>query len=378
MIGEKCLAWGLVEKIGSSEAALKHNRHDGLSEEIAGEITEHSEAIQRILEMLLSPDRGVISNISEVDAVGHRVVHGGESFTGSVIISDEVMEQISDCIELAPLHNPHNICGIKACQNILPDKVQVGVFDTAFHQGMPEYSYLYALPYELYTRYSIRRYGFHGTSHRYVSDRFSEITGRPLENLKLITCHLGNGCSIAAVKEGISIDTSMGFTPVEGLMMGTRTGDLDPAALLFIMDREKLKTSQANTLINKESGLLGISGISNDLREIESAAQSGNTRADTALNMFCFRIKKYIGAYSAAMGGVDGVVFTGGIGENSASVRSRSLSGLEFLGIEIDQDENERKDSGERSLSRSGKVQVMIIPTNEELVIARDTLELVT
>lgn len=378
MDGEQCLAWGLVERIGSKGALLKHNRHDGHHAKEAGEINDHSGAIEYILSILLSKEHGVIEDRDSINAVGHRVVHGGEKFTASVIINAEVMSQINECIELAPLHNPHNIKGITACQGLLKHAPQVAVFDTAFHQQMPDHAYFYALPHILYKRYGVRRYGFHGTSHRYVADRAADMMKQPLENTNLVTCHLGNGCSIAAVKQGISIDTSMGFTPTEGLMMGTRTGDIDPAALLYIMSREDLGMAEANSLINKHSGLQGISGISNDMREIESEALAGNSRASLALDMFCYRVKKYIGAYAAAMGGLDGVIFTGGIGENSIEVRKRSVEGLEFLGLELDANKNRAKGSEERFIDNSSSVRAMVIPTNEELVIARDTLVLVS
>ncbi len=377
MGGERCLAWGGVERIGARGAILNHQRYDGHKVKLAGEIVDHQAAIEYILAILLSKNHGVIGERSEIKAVGHRVVHGGEKFTGSVLIDTEVMTQLHDCIELAPLHNPHNIKGITACRALLPDAPQVAVFDTAFHQQMPDYAYLYGLPYILYKRYGVRRYGFHGTSHRYVSDRAARLMERPIEELKLITCHLGNGCSIAAVKGGVSVDTSMGFTPTEGLLMGTRTGDLDPAALLYIMSREEIGIGEANSLINKHSGLQGISGVSNDMREIEAEAAAGNARAELALSVFCYRVKKYIGAYAAAMGGIDGVVFTGGIGENSSEVRHRTIDGLQFLGLELDPEANRSNDTGERFIDRGGPARVMVIPTNEELVIARDTVGLV-
>jgi len=340
-------------------------------------VVDHTSAIEYILAILLSPNHGVIKDRNAIDAVGHRVVHGGEKFIGSALINKQVMDQLRDCIELAPLHNPHNIKGITACQSLLPDKPQSAVFDTAFHHKMPDYSYLYGLPYSLYKKYSVRRYGFHGTSHRYVSGRAAVMMNRPLDQINLVTCHLGNGCSAAAVKGGISIDTSMGFTPVEGLLMGTRTGDLDPAALLYLMSREDIGMSEANSLINKHSGLLGVSGVSNDMREIETETKKGNTRAELALNIFCYRIKKYIGAYAAAMGGLDGVVFTGGIGENSSEVRRRIVDGMQFLGIILDTEANIFKSAEESFIDQGGMVRIMVIPTNEELVIARDTRDLI-
>ena len=377
MVGEKCLAWGVVERIGARGSILKHNRHDGHALKLAGDIVDHTKAIEYILAILLAPNHGVISDRSEIKAVGHRVVHGGEEFTGSVMIDEEIMQQLHDCIELAPLHNPHNIKGITACRNLLLNVPQCAVFDTAFHQKMPDYSYMYGLPYILYKRYHVRRYGFHGTSHRYVTARAAAMLEKPVEEINLVTCHLGNGCSAAAVKGGISVDTTMGFTPVEGLLMGTRCGDIDPAALLYVMSREEIGVGEANSLINKHSGLQGISGVSNDMRELEEAAKEGSERADLALNMFAYRVKKYIGAYAAAMGRLDGIVFTGGIGENSSEIRKRILEGLEFLSVKMGKQANKRRESGERFIERGGKVRIMVIPTNEELVIARDTLELV-
>lgn len=378
MEGEQCLAWGLVERIGSRGALLKHNRHDGHNVKLAGDILDHTKAIEYILAILLSPNHGVIKDKNEIQAVGHRVVHGGEKFTGSVIIDLEVMQQLQDCIELAPLHNPHNIKGITACQSHLNDVPQVAVFDTAFHVKMPDYAYFYGLPYILYKRYGLRRYGFHGTSHKYVAYRAAAMLGKPIGELKIITCHLGNGASIAAVKNGVSVDTSMGFTPVEGLIMGTRCGDVDPAALLYVMNREGIGFWETNSMINKHSGLQGISGVSNDMREIVEEAKKGSKRCELALNMFCYRIKKYIGAYAAAMGGVDGIVFTGGIGENSTDVRERTMEGFEYLGVNMGTRANKAKSSEERFIDKEGgSVRVMVIPTNEELVIARDTNELV-
>jgi len=377
MTGEECLAWGIVERIGAKGALLNHQRRDGDKVKLSGEIVDHQAAIEYILAVLLSPNHGVIADRSEITAVGHRVVHGGEKFTGSIVIDAAVMSQLHDCIELAPLHNPANIKGIQACKALMKDIPQVAVFDTAFHCQMPDYAYMYGLPYILYKKYSVRRYGFHGTSHRYVADRAANLMGKPMNELKLITCHLGNGCSSAAVDKGISVDTSMGFTPVEGLLMGTRTGDLDAASLLYVMGREEIGLPEANSLINKHSGLQGISGVSNDMREIEAEAANGQQRSMLALNMFCYRVKKYIGAYAAAMGGLDGVVFTGGIGENSAIVREKSVEGLEFLGMKLDPTKNASTSKEERFVDKGSKVRICVIPTNEELVIARDTLELV-
>jgi len=377
MKGEKCLAWGIVERIGAKGALLNHQRHDGDQVKLAGEIVDHQAAIEYILAVLLSPNHGVIADRSEIMAVGHRVVHGGEKFSGSIVIDAAVMSQLHDCIELAPLHNPANIKGIQACSAAMKNIPQVAVFDTAFHHEMPDYAYMYGLPYILYKKYAVRRYGFHGTSHRYVADRAAILMGKPINELKLVTCHLGNGCSSAAVDKGVSVDTTMGFTPVEGLLMGTRTGDIDVAALLYVMGREEIGLPEANSLINKHSGLQGISGVSNDMREIETEASKGHPRATLALNIFCYRVKKYIGAYAAAMGGLDGVVFTGGIGENSSIVRQKSTEGLEFMGMTLDPEKNDARSKEERFVDNGSRVRVIVIPTNEELVIARDTLELV-
>ncbi|MFA4923233.1 MAG: acetate kinase [Ignavibacteriaceae bacterium] len=370
------LAKGIVERIGMSGAVLSHTRHDGNNVRIVAEILDHTMAIEYVLAVMLSKNHGVIEDKSDIDAVGHRVVHGGESFSGSVLMTDEVMKVLQENIELAPLHNPPNIKGIQAVTRIMPETKQCVVFDTAFHIKMPPKAYLYGIPYELYKRYKIRRYGFHGTSHRYVSEIAAQMLGKSISELKIITAHLGNGCSMAAVDKGISVDTSMGFTPLEGLLMGTRAGDMDTSVILYIMGKEGLSLSEAGVLLNKHSGLIGISGESSDMREIESAIEEGNKRAKVAFDVFTYRIKKYVGAYAAAMGGIDALVFTGGIGENSSLVRSSVCSGLEFLGIEIDEEKNQAK---QNDLSKEGsKVHVLRIPTNEELVIAMDTAEIVS
>jgi acetate kinase len=370
------LAKGLVDRIGMAGAVLSHQRYDGNNIKIAGEILDHQIAVEYVLGVMLSKNHGVIDDKKDIDAVGHRVVHGGESFTGSVFITDEVVKVLQDNIELAPLHNPPNIKGIQACQRILPDMPQCGVFDTAFHSHMPPKSYLYGIPYELYKKYKIRRYGFHGTSHLYVSQRAAELLGKSVNELKIITAHLGNGCSIAAVKHGQSIDTSMGFTPLEGLLMGTRSGDLDPSLILYIMGKEGLTVGEANTLLNKHSGLIGISGESSDMREILSAVKDNQQRAKWAFEIFSYRIKKYIGSYAAAMGGLDALVFTGGIGENAKEVREEVCKDMEFLGIELDDLKNSNSDE---FISKSNsKVSVLRIPTNEELVIALDTAKIVS
>jgi acetate kinase len=372
------LAKGIVDRIGMAGAMLTHKPHDREEIRLSGEILDHKVAIEYVLSILLSKNHGVIKDKSEIDAVGHRVVHGGEAFSRSVLITSEVIKEISRCMDYAPLHNPPNLKGIRATQALLPDAPQVSVFDTAFHQTMPDYAYMYGLPHVLYKRHGIRRYGFHGTSHFYVSERFSELIGQSLENLKVITCHLGNGCSMAAIRHGKSIDTSMGFTPLEGLLMGTRSGDLDPAVVLHIMNKEELSMHEANTMLNKHSGIQGLSGLSSDMREIEEEYEENN-RARLAHNVFCYRIKKYIGSYAAAMGGLDAVIFTGGIGENSSLVRQIVLKDMDFLGIEIDQTKNASADKGERKLSSdNSKVLVYVIPTNEELVIALDTMRIVS
>ena len=375
--GRTTLARGNVERIGMSGATLSNVRHDGDEIRIAGEIVDHTQAIEYILAVLLSKNHGVITDRSQIHAVGHRVVHGGETFSASVLITDEVIKTLRDNIELAPLHNPHNLRGISACEVSLPGIPQVGVFDTSFHSRMPRKAFLYGIPYSLYTQYKIRRYGFHGSSHRYVADRAAQMLGRAAADLRLVTCHLGNGCSMAAVDRGVSVDTTMGFTPLEGLLMGTRAGDIDPTVILFVMGKEGLTLGEANTLLNKHSGLQGISGISSDMREIVSEMKNGDKKATYAFDVFTYRIRKYIGAYVAAMGGIDGIVFTGGIGENSLEVRSACCQGMEFFGIAIDEALNSSS-AREKVISPPGaRTPVMVIPTNEELVIAIDTMRIV-
>ncbi|MCF8227754.1 MAG: acetate kinase [Bacteroidales bacterium] len=375
---EELLAKGLVEKVGLNGSALKNKRNDGDEVRLEGEILDHQQGIEYILGVLTSEEHGSLKSLEEIDAVGHRVVHGGEKFNSSVLITDEVIKKMEECIDLAPLHNPPNLKGIYSMKRLLPDVPQAGVFDTAFHQSMPEYSYMYAIPYSLYKKYGLRRYGFHGTSHRYVSKRACAMLDVNYEDQKIITCHLGNGSSIAAIKNGKSLDTSMGLTPVEGLMMGTRTGDLDLGVLLYIMEKEEIGTGTANKLINKHSGVLGVSGVSSDMREIENAAAEGNERAKLSLNMFHYRIRKYIGAYAAAMGGVDILVFTGGIGENGQETREAIMRDFEYLGLTFDQKKNHCSRGKEEILSTGdSKVKALVVPTNEELVIARDTFEIV-
>jgi acetate kinase len=372
------LAKGLVSRIGLAEAVVTHKPWDRPEVKVSAEILDHIIAIEYVITMLMSPNHGVIKDKSEISAVGHRVVHGGEEFTDSVLITGELMSRLRALIELAPLHNPHNIRGINACQKALPHAPQVAVFDTAFHHSMPPHAFIYGIPYVFYKRYGIRRYGFHGTSHKYVCDRAAALLGKPLSELKLISCHLGNGSSVAAVNGGVSIDTSMGFTPLEGLLMGTRSGDIDPAVILHIMSREELSLHEGNTLLNKHSGLAGISGISSDMREVVIAAQSGNSNAKLAIDVFCYRLRKYIGSYLAVLGGLDALIFTAGIGENSAIVRSESCNGLEFLGIKIDTARNDAAVGKECDISvTDARVRTLVIPTNEELVIAHDTERIV-
>jgi acetate kinase len=368
---QKALAKGMVDRIGMTGAVLTHQRYDGDKIKIAGEILDHSVAIEYVLGVMMSKNHGVIDSKKDIEAVGHRVVHGGETFSDSVLITDEVINVIQENIELAPLHNPPNIKGIQACMKLLPDAPQVSVFDTAFHVKMPPKSYLYGIPYDLYKKHKIRRYGFHGTSHLYVSNKAADILGKKLEDLRIITAHLGNGCSMAAVKYGASVDTTMGFTPLEGLLMGTRSGDIDPSLILYIMGKEGLTSHEASTLLNKHSGLIGISGESSDMREILVAHKDGHKRATYAFEIFCYRIKKYFGAYTAAMGGVDALVFTGGIGENAVEVRSEVCKDLEFFGVSLDEIKN--KDNEEVISKNNSKVKVLRVPTNEELVIAMDT-----
>lgn len=373
---DRTLARGAVEKIGMSDSRLTLKAADRpLHQEIA-EILEHRTAVERVLRVLVHPEHGVLTSVEEIEAVGHRVVHGGEKFASSVQVTPAVEAMIEECVILAPLHNPHNLRGLRAARSLLGEVPHIAVFDTAFHQSMPPQAFIYGLPYELYTRHHIRRYGFHGTSHRYVSIRTAKLLDRPLESLKIVTCHLGNGCSMAAVDGGRSIDTTMGFTPLEGLLMGTRCGDLDPAILPWVMGMEELTMAQLNAMLNKHSGLQGISGVSSDMREVVEAARDGNRRASLALDVFCHRIRKYIGGYAATMGGVDAVTFTGGIGENSPEVRELSTSGLAFLGIRVDEKLNHDAPSGEEVLlSPAGATTaVAVVPTNEERVIARDTV----
>ncbi|HHX27136.1 MAG TPA: acetate kinase [Firmicutes bacterium] len=378
MEDESVMAKGLVERIGSDDAILTHTPTGRSSVKRTSSILDHTTAIGQVLEMLVHPEHGVIKDISDIRAVGHRVLHGGPTFTESVLISGEVKKAIRDCIPLGPLHNPANLMGILAAESNIPGVPQVAVFDTAFHQTMPKHAFLYPLPYILYERHKVRRYGFHGTSHRYISRRTAELLKRPSEGLKIISCHLGNGASIAAVKDGKCMDTSMGLTPLEGLMMGTRSGDIDPAVVFYVMKHENLTMGEMDSLLNKHSGLLGVSGISGDMREIEAGVKNGNERAKVAFDIYEYRIRKYIGAYSVALDGVDAIVFTAGIGENSPFLRQRVCEGLGFLGVTIDAEKNNSKGKEVDITGEGSKAKVLVIPTNEELVIARDTLGIVS
>lgn len=373
------IAKGLVDKIGLKGASIKHNMANGDVLKLEGEILDHQAGIEYVLGILTDKKYGCVDDLNEIGAVGHRVVHAGEKYNGSVAITKEVITALEECIELAPLHNPPNLEGIYAITKLLPAVPQVGVFDTAFHQTMTEEAYLYGIPYSLYEKYKVRRYGFHGSSHRFVSARAAEILDKKLEDLKIISCHLGNGASMCAISHGKSVDTSMGMTPIEGLVMGTRCGDLDAGALLFIADKEETSIPFTSTLLNKHSGILGLSGVSSDMRDVEAAAAEGNQRAKVALEIYWYRIKKYIGGYAAAMGGADVIIFTGGVGENGWETREKSTSGLEFMGVNFDVEKNTKLRGVEAIISKpDSKVVVMVVPTNEELVIAQDTFSIVT
>lgn len=379
MEAKTIMAQGGVEKIGLKGSFLKLTLPDDQKVILEGEILEHRAGIEYILGVITSEKYGCIKSLSEIDAVGHRAIHGGEKFNSSVLIDEEVIQKIIECIDLAPLHNPPNLKGIYAIQELLPTVPQVAVFDTAFHQTMPDYAYMYGLPYSLYEKYSIRRYGFHGTSHRYVSKRVCRFLDIPYEEQKIITAHIGNGVSLAAIKNGASIDTSMGMTPVEGLLMGTRCGDLDAGVITYIMEKENVGSQAISTIINKYSGVLGVSGVSFDMREIDAAIQEGNERAALALKMYNYRIKKYVGSYAAALGGFNILVFTGGVGENQSTVRSAVCENMEFLGIKLDEEKNRAVRGTETVISTDDSpVKVVVIPTDEEFMIALDTLHLLT
>jgi acetate kinase len=370
------LAQGGVEKIGLTGSFLKLTLPNGEKVMLEGEILEHQLGIEYILGVITSEKYGCIRSLSEIDAVGHRVVHGGEKFNSSVLINDEVIQKIIECIDLAPLHNPPNLNGIYAIKELMPDVPQVGVFDTAFHQTMPDYAYMYGLPYSLYEKYAIRRYGFHGTSHRYVSRRACEFLNVAYEKQRIITCHIGNGASIAAIRNGASVDTSMGMTPVEGLLMGTRSGDVDAGVLTYIMEKENIGAQALSTIVNKYSGVLGTSGISSDMREIDAAVREGNEKAKLALKMYDYRIRKYIGAYAAVLGGVDILVFTGGVGENQIETRKTTCEELAFMGIRIDDEANRVRGEEAVISAADSRTKVVVIPTDEEYMIAQDTMHL--
>ena len=373
---EGVLAKGLCERIGI-DGMLTYQPEGGEKEKSEIAMPTHTEAINAVLAALTNEKSGVIKSLSEVGAVGHRVVHGGEKFTSSCLINDESMKAIEECNDLAPLHNPVNLIGIRACQELMPGVPMVAVFDTAFHQTMPDVAYTYGIPYEYYEKYKVRRYGFHGTSHSYVSKRTAEIVGKPYDQMKIIVCHLGNGASISAVNCGKSVDTSMGLTPLEGLVMGTRSGDLDPAIIDFVGKKEGLSLDEMNEVLNKKSGMLGISGVSSDGRDLEAAAETGNKRAQLALDVFDYRVIKYIGAYAAAMNGVDAIAFTAGIGENNIKMRKDVCSSLTYLGVKLDEEKNNVRGEERIISADDSKVQVLLVPTNEELAIARETLALV-
>ena len=373
---KEVIAKGGIEKIGLEGSFIKFSLPNGEKETIMTSIPEHTTGVRLIIDLLTSDKYGVVGSIEEIDAVGHRMVHGGEKFSASTLLTDEVLEVFEACNDLAPLHNPANLKGVNAVKEVAPEMPQVGVFDTAFHQTMPDYAYMYALPYELYEKYAIRRYGFHGTSHRYVSARVCEFLGIDPAGKKIITAHIGNGGSCTAIYNGKSMDTSMGLTPLEGLMMGTRAGDVDLGAATYIMDKENLSTAEFSNLVNKKSGLMGVSGVSSDARDIDNAVEAGNQRADLARRMFIYRVKKYIGAYAAALNGVDMVVFTGGIGENDVYIRGEIIKGLTYLGIDFDENKNNVRGEEAILTTPESKVTVCVIPTDEEWMIASDTMAL--
>lgn len=377
MANEDVLAKGLVERIAAEGSVLKHEK-TGMDKEIIKQpMKDHKDALGLVLGALTNDTYGAVKSLSEINAVGHRTVHGGEKISESCIVNDEILGVMKECIDLAPLHNPANIMGIEACQELMPNTPMIAVFDTAFHHTIKESAYIYALPYEYYEKYKIRRYGFHGTSHKYVSHKAAEVLNKDIKDLKIITCHLGNGASVAAIKNGEVVDTSMGFTPLEGLIMGTRCGDLDPAVITFLMEKENLDYNQVNTIMNKKSGVLGISGVSSDFRDIEEAAEKGNKRAQIALESFANRVRKYIGAYATMLGGLDLLIFTAGLGENSKEMREMICSNLEFLGVELDEERNSIRGKDQIINKDGAKTTVMVVPTNEELMIAKETVALV-
>ena len=376
MKDESVIAKGLVERIGIEGSVLTHTPAGNDKVRLESAIPDHVDGIKKVLAALVDPNHGVIKSMDEIDAVGHRVVHGGEIFNESVVITDEVLKQIEDLSDMAPLHQPANVSGIRACQKLMPNTPQVAVFDTAFHQTMPPVAYMFGVKYEEYKDYGIRKYGFHGTSHKYVSGVAAQLLGKDIKDTKIITCHLGNGSSITAVDGGKSVDTSMGFTPLDGVLMGTRTGSIDPAVVPVLMQKKGLDAAGVDKYMNKECGVLGVSGVSSDFRDLEDAAAKGNERAQLALDMFCYQVKRYVGAYAAAMGGVDAIVFTAGVGENDIHTRQQVCAGLEFLGVKLDADRNNVRGKVTEISAADSKVKVFLIPTNEELAIAQDTLRL--
>ncbi|MDY2933717.1 MAG: acetate kinase [Anaerovoracaceae bacterium] len=378
MTNEELICKGLVERIGMEGSVISHTKTGMDKFVLEAPMKDHKDAIGHVIDALKDEEHGVVKDMNEIGAVGHRVVHAGEKFAHSVLITDDVIKALEECVELAPLHNPPNLLGIAACQELMPDTPMVGVFDTAFHQTMPPQSYIYAIPYEYYEKYGIRRYGFHGTSHQYVSERAAEMLNVNIEDLKIITCHLGNGASVSAIKRGKCIDTSMGLTPLEGLVMGTRSGDIDPAIVTYIREKENLEQGVANEILNKKSGMLGISGVSSDFRDIEAAAEEGNERAMLALKVFAQRVKFYIGGYIAEMNGVDAIVFTAGVGENDMGMRDIICNEMGNLGIKLDLVKNKVRGKEMVISAEDSKVKVLLIPTNEELMIARDTYNIVT
>ena len=376
MENETALAKGMVERIGMEGSLLKHTPAGKYTVDLPGDIPDHATGIKLILQALVNPEYGVITDMADIDAVGHRVVHGGERFADSVLITQDVLKGIEACAEIAPLHNPPHLYGINACMEIMPTTPQVAVFDTAFHQTLPKIAYLYGLPYEMYVKYGLRRYGFHGTSHKYVAQVAASMMQEHMTDLRIITCHLGNGASITAIKYGKSVDTSMGYTPLEGLIMGTRSGEIDPAIIPFLMEKENMTGPQIDDYLNRRSGILGISGLSSDFRDLESAANRGDERSQLAIDLFAYKVKKYIGGYVAAMGGVDAIVFTAGLGENSPFMRDKICNGLEYLGTRIDPERNKVRGKAQEISVKRASVKIFVIPTNEELVIARDTFNI--
>lgn len=374
---EKVLAKGLCERIGIAGSAIIHQRMDGEKKKTESDMPDHTAAVAQVIEKLTNASEGVIKSLKEIDAVGHRIVHGGEKFAGSVVITEEVIKAIEECSDLAPLHNPANLVGIRSCQKIMPGVPMVGVFDTAFHQTMPKKAYLYGLPYEYYEKYKVRRYGFHGTSHDFVSKRAAEILGKKRNDLKIIVCHLGNGASVSAVDHGKSVDTSMGLTPLEGLIMGTRSGDIDPAIVSFLSQKEKISAEEVIDICNKKSGVLGLSGFSSDFRDLAEAAEAGNEMAAMALETYAYQVGKYIGAYTAAMNGVDVIAFTAGAGENNAQVRSLIGQYIGYLGTNINPEKNKLRGEEVILSDENSRVVTMVVPTDEELAIARETAKLV-